>query len=80
MEARKVIVEVIGLFTKDGQFRPQRMVWEDGTTYEIDRIKQVARRAALKVGGTGLRYTVMILGKERYLFREDDIWFVEANA
>lgn len=80
MDARKVIIKVAGEFQKDGQFRPKSITWEDGKSYEVDRLKQVARRAATKVGGTGLRYTVMIAGKERYLFREDDIWFVEAHC
>ena len=32
-----------------------------------------------KVGGGGIRYTVMIKGKESFLFHEGDKWFVEAK-
>ena len=30
-------------------------------------------------GGDGIRYTVMIRGKESFLFHEGDKWFVEAK-
>ena len=36
------------------------------------------RAAATKVGGTGIRYTVSICGKQTYLFDEENgKWFVE---
>ena len=39
------------------------------------------RAASTKVGGTGLRYTVMICGKETYLFDEENgKWFVEGKS
>ena len=34
--------------------------------------------ASLKVGGRGIRYTVKIGANERYIFRDEDRWFVEA--
>ena len=45
----------------------------------IDRLIQVKRCAAMKVGGTGIRYTVSISGKETYLFEDEGKWFVEAK-
>ena len=39
------------------------------------------RAAATKVGGTGIRYTVSICGKQTYLFDEENgKWFVEFKA
>ncbi len=77
---KKMIVEVEGKFTKEGEFYPSSLILEDGSKFCVDRVKNIARRAAMKVGGTGIRYTVMILGQEKYLFREKDIWFVEAKC
>jgi len=37
------------------------------------------RAASKKVGGGGIRYTVMIRGRESYLFQEGNKWFVEAK-
>ena len=78
---RKVYVEVNVDHRPDGSARPNRIKFEDGTTYEIDRVKYVCRAASTKVGGTGLRYTVRICGKETFLFDEENgKWFVEAKG
>lgn len=65
----------------DGSLRPRSIVWEDGTRYEIDRVVDVQRRASLKAGGLGLRYTVEMGRHTRYLWLEEDggtlRWFVE---
>ena len=55
------------------------MEWEDGRRFEVDRLLDVRRAAALKAGGQGVRYTVRILGKETYLFEDEGRWFVEAK-
>lgn len=78
---RKVYVEVNVDHRPDGTARPNRIIFEDGKTYEIDRVKYVCRAASTKVGGTGLRYTVMICGTETFLFDEENgKWFVEAKG
>ena len=77
MKFKKVYVTMIVKIKLDGKIRPMRMVWEDGATYEIDRILHITPAASLKVGGCGIRYTVMIEGKQRDLYEEDGKWFVE---
>ena len=47
--------------------------------FPIDRIIYKCRAASQKVGGGGIRYTVLICGKESYLFQEGNKWFVEAK-
>ncbi|MFI3238876.1 MAG: hypothetical protein R3Y47_12765 [Lachnospiraceae bacterium] len=76
---RKVYVDVVLINDKQGELRPLSITWEDGRVYEIDRIKHKCRAASLKVGGCGMRYTVVICGKESYLFHEEDKWFVEGK-
>lgn len=76
---RKVYVDVNLDVDKDGNKRPRVITWEDGIKYEVDRVKQICRAASTKVGGCGIRYTVMVCGKETYLFNEDERWFVEAK-
>ncbi len=66
----KVYVPVDVSFRADGTMRPHLITWEDGTKYEIDRILDVRQAAAMKAGGQGDRYTVMINGKQSYLFFE----------
>ena len=78
-QLRKVYVDVILKNDKEGEIRPLSIIFEDDITYEIDRVKSKCRAASTKVGGCGIRYTVMICGKETFLFHEEDKWFVEAK-
>ena len=77
---RKVYVEVQLTVSPEGDVRPNTIKFEDGTIYEIDRLRHRCRAHATKVGGTGIRYTVMIRGQETYLFEDDGKWFVEARG
>lgn len=80
-ERRKVYVEVRARHLIDGTCRPETIKFENDEVYEIDRVKQCCRAASTKVGGMGLRYTVMICGKETYLFDEENgKWFVEGKS
>lgn len=77
---RKVYVEVQLTVSPEGDIRPNTIKFEDGTVYEIDRLRHRCRAHATKVGGTGIRYTVVIRGQETYLFEDDGKWFVEARG
>ena len=76
--ARKVFVPVTLKVDSDGRIRPVDITWTDGHTYEIDRVKDVRQAAASKVGGTGIRYTIMVHGKETHIYYDEGKWFVEA--
>ena len=75
----KKYIEVAAHFDVTGKMVPVMFWWDDGKSYSIDRVLDVRRAASLKAGGTGLRYTCRILGKNRYLYYDDFIsrWFVE---
>ena len=77
--AQKVDGKVNADFSEEGDLRPRSITWMDGRIYEIVRILHKVRAASTKVGGCGIRYTVVIDGKERFLFREEDRWFVEGR-
>lgn len=82
----KVYVSVRADFREDGLMLPRVIKWEDGRNYKIDRVTDIRQAASLKVGGQGDRYTIMIGGKQSYLFFERSAsitgnnigrWFVE---
>ena len=75
----RLYVEVLARHTPEGKVVPLSIVWEDGRQFSVDRILDTRRCVSLKVGGAGIRYTCMICGKSRYLFYEDERWFVEAR-
>ena len=58
---------------------PVSLMLEDGKTYWIDQVCDGKRAAASNVGGTGIRYTIMVRGQQTYLFADEDQWFVEAK-
>lgn len=77
--ARRAYVKVIARHDEQGKVRPLEVEWEDGRRFEVDKLLDVRRAAALKAGGQGMRYTVRILGREAYLFEDEGRWFVEAK-
>jgi hypothetical protein len=75
----KKYVDVIARFYEDGRIIPLAIWWAEGQLYEIDRVLDVRPAASLKAGGAGIRYTCRIQGHEKYIWREQDRWFVEAK-
>lgn len=75
----KIYVDLDVRFSAAGKMKPLILYWEDGSAYEIQRVLDVRPAASLKAGGAGIRYTCLINGQEKYLFFEEDKWFVEAK-
>lgn len=76
---RKVYVDVLAAWSRDGRITPRVVKWEDGRRFPIDRVLDVRPAASLKAGGAGTRYTVRIGQTQSFLFLEQDRWFVEAH-
>ena len=77
--SKKAYVDVLVHYTKEGQLKPLVIIWANGVKYSIDKITQVTRAASTLAGGTGIRYTCYIQGQMRYLFLEEDRWFIESK-
>lgn len=75
----KKYVPVLVHFDQEGKMRPVMIEFDEGQTFEIDRIVDVRRAACQSVGGVGDRYTVRIQGRESYLWFEKGRWFVAAK-
>ena len=82
MAKRKVYVKVIMIQDEEGTIQPLQIVWEDGKVFDVDRVIYRCRASSTKVGGTGMRYTIRISGKETFLYYSEDEnrWFVEGKA
>lgn len=70
-------VTVIAKMKSSGEIIPLSVIWEDGREFFIEKIIDKRPRASTKGGGMGIRYTVKILDKEKYLFLDQYYWFVE---
>ena len=75
----KKYVMVVSRTDELGRVLPQRIIWDDGVSYGIDRILSAERCASRKAGGTGMRYHVLIGQSETFLYYENPRWFVEAK-
>ena len=80
VQCRKAYVSVNLDVDEEGVCHPRFIRWENGLVFQIDQILYKCRAASKKVGGGGIRYTVMIRGRESYLFQEGNKWFVEAKV
>ena len=78
-KCRKAYVSVNLDVDEEGVIQPRLIRWKDGLIFQIAQILYKCRATSKKVGGGGIRYTVMIKGKESFLFHEGDKWFVEAK-
>lgn len=72
----KQYVSVTAKFDCDGNILPIKIHWDDGRNFEIDRITDIRYAASLKAGGAGIRYTCRIKQNEKYLYLEDNRWFI----
>ena len=59
----KVYVDVLAVFSREGELIPTAFVWEDGRKYAIDKVSKPERCASRKAGGTGYRYPCQVGGK-----------------
>ena len=66
----KVYVDVVAAFNSCGALTPLKLTWEDGREYEIDQVTDIRQAAAMKAGGQGDRYTIVVNGRSSYLFFE----------
>ena len=66
----KVYVAVKASFREDGTLIPFELTWEDGRRYTIDKVIDIRQAAAMKAGGQGDRYTIIVNGQKSYLFFE----------
>lgn len=82
----KVYVAVKAGFREDGMLIPLEIIWEDGRKFKIDRVTDIRPAYSSKAGGQGDRYSIIVSGKQSYLFFERSCnlqgnnigrWFVE---
>lgn len=71
----RVDVSVSVVRDADGNIRPKVLHWPDGREWLIHRVLHVCRSPDGEYVGT--RYTVLIAGMEKYLYRDGRQWYVD---
>lgn len=78
----KVYVKTVCEFSRFGGIKPLYLFWQDGMRYDIEKLKFIDRAPCKSGGVLPERYTVIICGKQKYLYYECDKrrWFVEREV
>ena len=74
----RVGVTVFCQIDADGILILLSIKWKDGRIWEIQRVLHTCRSPDLSF--TGIRYTVLIGGAEKYLYLDDTRWYVNTPA
>ncbi|MEE0675381.1 MAG: hypothetical protein U0K87_02500 [Ruminococcus sp.] len=72
----KKYVKVTAEFDCDGNLLPRSIHWNSEKCYNIDNITDVRYTSSSSGDGEGIRYTCVIMGKQRFLFLKDNRWYV----
>ncbi|MCR5149750.1 MAG: hypothetical protein K6B52_00815 [Clostridiales bacterium] len=75
---RKEYVDAYVFQTRDGVKSLRFIILPDGRKVEIDKVIDKKKAPLTRVGCTGVRYTVLINQREKYIYEDDTGWFVEA--
>ena len=70
-------VQVLALCRTDGCVTPLTIIWDDGRHFDVDVVEDARRARCDRTHGFAVRYAVLIKGHRRYLFHDDQGWFVE---
>ena len=73
----KVRVRVAAVFQSNGDVVPYAFWWENGKLYEIDDVIGWERAASVRAGIIGMRYAMRVRDRETFMYRDDDLWFME---
>lgn len=77
---QKVYVDVNITYRADGTAIPKTLTLPNGVMYQIDGLLNKRYAKSQTVKGEGIRYTILIKGKQKYLYDEGKgKWFVEAK-
>lgn len=74
-KVEKKFVKVDYQILTGGAVRPTCIHWHDGRIWNIDK---TLHSCTSECDFEGIRYTVLIGGAEKYLYRIDDKWYVES--
>lgn len=64
---------------KEGNLYPRAIRWKDGRVFLFERLNISVVPPPPKKGGGGIRYPLVVCGKESFLFHEGNKWFVDAK-
>ena len=82
MGYKKVCVEVLAIFSREGGVRPVVLIRQDGRRYPIDRVRTVGHAPARVAAVLPVRFACSVCGREVALYFEPARlrWFIELSV
>ena len=74
---KRTFIDVECLLLNDGTVIPQKLLWNDGRSWEITRVLHSC--TSLDGEFEGIRYTVLIGNSEREIYLTGSRWYVDAG-
>ena len=75
---KQVYLKVECLKNPDGTARPSVIHWKDGRKLPVERVLRTSM--ALNDEFVGVRYTILVGKREKYLYRDSSGWYVRLPA
>lgn len=72
----KIFVKVIASFECDGRITPDKIIWDSGQDFCIDKITDIRWLESARKGKPKIRYACLIHGQQRYLYYENNRWYM----
>ena len=72
----KIFVKVIASFECDGRITPDKIIWDSGQDFYIDKITDIRWLDSARKGKPKIRYACLIHGQQRYLYYENNRWYM----
>lgn len=73
----KEYVTVRATISVDGTVTPEEIIFVDGRCFQIDKVLNHRHVRDLRFGGTHERFTIVINGEERFLWRDEQAFYVQ---
>ncbi len=72
----KIFVKVVANFECDGRITPDKIIWDSGQVFYIDKITDIRWLDSARKGKPKIRYACLIHGQQRYLYYENNRWYM----
>ena len=75
----KIYIDMNVTFEKNGSMLLISFKWPDGTIFHIDKVLNKQFWYTSSRGSSVYRYTCLIKGKKRYIFCDNNKWYMELH-
>ena len=76
----KKFIKVQAIFDCDGNLMPELIIWDNKQRFSIERVTDIRYTDNPGAEEPELRFTCVILGREKYVYYSKSRWYVDAKS